>query len=426
MDSVSERAVGRAWANDASWLLGANVLRNLGLIVILVFLARLTTPEVVGRYALALAITTPVFTFAQLGIKGIYLTIATRHRLVAYSTLLIASTMVAVLISLVLAVTFFPQGVLTVLIVALIKVADSFAELFTAPLQLAGSTRTVFLAGAVTAILGSMATLSALVMTGSLDASLVALLVVSAAATLLILVIPALRGSSEATNLSHGVLLEWRPLLLAGVPMGLTNSVLALVVALPQYFLAPLHGQASVGIFAVLMYLLAVADIFTGTLTQAWIPSARRAVAAAATRVAFVRGVLLTAGRWTLIFVPLSAAGLLIGAVLLPVMFGAEYALDTQRAIALAIAVLVLPLAHFGSTAVVVRNLYTHSVIASVIAATVVALASAMLVPPFGILGALWATASGLAVRGAISIVILTASRRPLAPSVQPQGIGPE
>lgn len=72
--SVTPKTSRKTWARDTGWLLGANVSKTAGLLLFLVVLARLTNTEIVGEYALALAITAPVFVFAQFGLKGIFLT----------------------------------------------------------------------------------------------------------------------------------------------------------------------------------------------------------------------------------------------------------------------------------------------------------------------------------------------------------------
>ncbi|WP_035880201.1 hypothetical protein, partial [Cryobacterium sp. MLB-32] len=76
-----------SWAKTTTWLLSATVLRNVGLIVILIMLARLTNSETVGQYAIALAITTPIFVMGQLGLKNVYLTMHRDFRFRSYLTI---------------------------------------------------------------------------------------------------------------------------------------------------------------------------------------------------------------------------------------------------------------------------------------------------------------------------------------------------
>lgn len=405
------------WAKDTSWILSANVLRNVGLIVILVLLARLTSPDVVGRYALALALTTPIFTFAQFGLKGVYLTMRADYRFRSYVVVQVTMLVLALIVSVAVALIFTPDVTLTVALVAAIKGADAMSDLFSGPMQKYRSAPRIFLGYLLGALAASAVTGAALALTGSLDVALAGLMLTSVLTAAVLMGRPARQLTMRHEDSGHSRLRpreDRRAILRAGFPMGLATAILALVSSMPQFFLAHTHGEAAVGFFAVLLYVLAIVDIFSGTLTQTWIPKARRALQdheAAPRR--FLSAVAGTAAWWTLAFVLAAILGLWIAGFLLPLVFGAHYQIGLSEMLPLGVSVALLPAVHFSSTAIVVRNFWTHGVVLGIVAATVSLAACAALIPAFGAVGALWATAAALAARALAGFSILYRRSRP-------------
>jgi O-antigen/teichoic acid export membrane protein len=407
---------GESWAKTTTILLAANVLRNVGLIVILVLLARLTSQEVVGRYSLALAITGPIFVFAQLGLRGVYLTLRSDHRFSSYLYVQLFAVGVALLVSVALTPLFSPALILTVALVAAIKVGDALVDLLSGPLQKYHLAPRILLASTASAILGSAVTATTLVLTGSLEAALAGLAFSSTVVVVTLLWIPSVRltrAREDATHASVTPREDRKAILLAGLPTGFSAATLALVSSMPQFFLAASHGTAVVGHFAVLLYVIALVDIFAGTLAQAWIPRARESLAAVNGHQSdFVRIALKTTFKWMLALAPLAVIGLWVMSALLPVLFGANYTLSLEMAVPLACTIIVLPVAHFGGISVAVKNYYFHGITLSVAAAAISFVGCLLLVPPFSITGALWSTALAFASRGVVSFGILALHAR--------------
>lgn len=399
--------------STTSWLVGANVLRNLGLLAVLVLLARLTTPDDVGRYALALAITAPPFVFAQLGLKGIYLTLHGPQRFGAYLAVQGVATVVATAVSLLITALAAPGLTMSVAFVCAVKAADAFFELAAGALQKEERSATVFVTYSVAALLGVSVVLASLLATRQLEVALGGLAaanLLTAAAT--VAYVRARTSPDPMEGPGDPARSHLSRILRAGIPTGAAAAVLTLVSSMPQYFLAASRGEAEVGYFAVLLYLVAVADIFSGTLTQAWIPQARAESHRDPARRVFARYVLRTAARWTVIFVPLLVAGLAIAFVVLPVAFSPSYRITAEVAAPLAAAILMLPILHFGSTSIAVRNLYVHNITLSVGATALCLVACVILVPAFGVAGALWATAVGFLARAVAAILVLNVAGR--------------
>ena len=396
-----------SWARDTGWLLGANIAKTGGLLVILVVLARRTDPDTVGRYALALAVTTPIFVFAQLGLKGVYLTNARQFHFDRFVRLQLLAAAIATALSCVIAALSAPELLAIVALVALNKCVDTISDLVSGPLQRHGDTGRIFWGVAASSISATGAAIWVLWATGSLELTLFTLLVVSSASVAGAMWLPAwnLARAQEAITEAGGGL---RAIARAGLPIGAGAALLALVGSLPQYFLSVHFGEESVAVFAIVFYTVAVADLFVSTLVQGWIPRAREALTHRDLAPhGFFRFLLRTAANWTLAMLPLSVLGLGLAWWLIPTVFGPEFALNWALAGPIGIAVIVLPLASFANIGVIVCNLYLHAISLSVASAATSFILCFWLIPTLGIAGAFWAITGASLARAALSLLLL-------------------
>ena len=382
--------------------------------MILVILARLTDQETVGRYSLALAITAPIFVFSQLGLKGVFLTHRTENIFSRYFTIQISALILAILASFVVTWVADPTLLPVVLLVGLVKVGDTISDLFAAPLQAFGSTAWVFWGFLAGALFGAIAAASCLVVTGSLELTLLALALASMLGSGVFMWIPAFL---LVTKHSQNPVEQIGPLraenhyiaiIKAGLPSGAGGAILALVASVPQYFLAASWGSSAVAQYAVTYYIIMVADIFLGTVAQGWILRARKALASLEIAPkGFFRFTLSTALVWTAIMVPVSIFGTLLAALLIPLIFGAEYQIAPAIMLPVVLAVLVLPILSFSNMAIIVRNLYIHTITVSAISAAASILFGWLLIPPFGVVGSFWTFVLAAAVRALPGLLLI-------------------
>ncbi|MFJ3391475.1 lipopolysaccharide biosynthesis protein [Leifsonia aquatica] len=403
-----------SWLKMTSWLLVANLFRNLGLIAILVLLARFTDETSVGHYSLALAINTPIFVFAEFGMRTVYLTLHREYRFSSYTAVRVAMIGAALVVGTIVALFFPPEIALTIVLVAAVKFMDSLSDLFSAPLQKYNAAARITRGYFVGAVLGSAVVALTLWQTRSLNVALLALLGVSTIVALGLMWPPARRlvAVAQRGHLFAPRRTELDAIVRAGLPTGVSWAMLALVSTTPQYFLAPTHGAADVGRFAIILYVLAAVELFLNALSQSWIPTARAQWASNDGLRPFANAVARVSARWTVIFVPLGALGALATWLLLPLVFGASYALTWVELLPLTLCVLSTPAVFFGAIGLTVRNLYLEGIVLSTSAAVASIVMCAVLIGPFGIAGALWATFIAYCVRAAAAFVILYRSKR--------------
>lgn len=411
---------------ETSALLISTVLRNVVQIVIVWLLATLTDPETVGRYALVLAIATPAFVVAQLGVRGIYLTHAKPIALRSYVLVQLAFIAAAAIVTVGAAAIFNPSLALLALFVSGAKASDALAEPFSGVAQRFHRTSAILVCSALVAAVGGGVVALTLVSTGSVELATLAFAVVSLLSTAFALAVPAIRlarvGESQSGVLSFGA--SWKYIVAAGLPLGISTGLLQLVTSAPQYVVDQTSGAADVGRLAVLVYAYAVADLVAGTLSIAWIAHAQHDLSRARGTMPITALTLRATARWTALYLPLSAIGVALVWVAYPIVFGTEYALTLDAAIPLGVAVLLLPAANFTTASAIIANKYAHTLSFSVSAAVAGVVAAFAFVPWLGIAGALWAMVVGNAVRAIIAFLVVARGERRASRARPDAGIG--
>lgn len=386
-------------------LLGAQVLRNLAPILLLLLLARFTDQATVGQFSLVLAIATPFFVFAQLGLRTVALTLTPDAGFRSYTVTQFCAVTLAFIAVVIAGAISTPTLLVVVVFVALLKVADAFSDFLSGALQRRHRSHTVLIASFVYAAVASAAAAIALILTRSLAPTVLAVAVVSLLAMYLFLYLPARRLARPSTAPQQSKP-EIGRILAAGVPLGITSAVLALISSFPQYVITANQGEAETARFAVLLYVYALADLATGTVAQAWIPVAQAHLARGAG--AKTLGLALrSALRWTIVYIPVTIAGLFATAWLFPIVFRGDYTLSISEAVPLGLAIIALPVAHFTAIAVAVENYYVHSLLLAVISTSVAIIGCLTLIPLFGLTGAFIALFASVVTRALVAAGIL-------------------
>lgn len=386
-------------------LLGAQVLRNLAPILLLLLLARFTDQATVGQFSLVLAIASPFFVFAQLGLRTVALTLNPDADFRDYTRTQLGAVVLALVAVVIAGAISTPSLLLVVIFVALLKVADAFSDFLSGPLQRRHRSRTVLIASFVYAVVASVAAAIALMLTQSLAPTILAVALVSLLAMYFFLYLPARRAARTTIETPRSKA-EIGRILAAGVPLGITSAVLALISSFPQYVITASQGEAQTARFAVILYVYALADLATGTVAQAWIPVAQEHLARGAgakTLGLAVRSAL----RWTIVYIPVTIAGLFATAWLFPIVFQGDYTLSLSEAVPLGLAIIALPFAHFTAIAVAVENYYVHSLLLAVISTAVAIIGCLTLIPSLGLTGAFIALFASVVTRALVAAGIL-------------------
>lgn len=379
----------------------------------LVVLAKFGSPELVGRFTLALALTAPVLMFAGLRLRAVVSTDAVgRYELGDYTGLLVLSLSAAMLVVAGLAGAGARSGgaelVLTVLILGLAKSVEQVGEFFAGVMQ--NHERMDLLARSQTfkGILSLAAFAGTMTATGSLVwacAALAAawtfgLYAVDLRAVVERLSVPA---ASLAPRFSREKLLSLARLAL---PLAFSVMLTSLFVNVPRYFIDALLGEREQGIFAAMAYVGVIGMRVVNSLAQVVIPRLAKQHAAGDMR-GFARLLALSSG----VGVALGAFGVAVAAAggrpLLSALYSPEFAQRLDVFLWLMAAAGLGYLDSFLEIGVMsARQFWSHPYITAA-GALVLAAGCAALAPSRGLLGVAMAMTLAQAVNIALRGLVL-------------------
>lgn len=412
--TFTEAAKPLSLRRNFSWTFAGNVVYAASQWGMLTVLAKMGTPEMVGQFALGLAVTAPVILFSNLQLRGIQATDAKGEYLFSdYLALRFVTTILALIV---IAVTIFFSGyerdtALVILGVAAAKSFESISDVFyglfqqrermdriahslmlRGPLSLVALGMGVYLGGGVLwGVVG---------MTISWGLILFCFDIPNGAKVLRVdrRTPPSLdAGGVGAIPLPP----KWRPhvlmrLLWLALPLGMVMLLVSLNTNIPRYFIEHHLGSGQLGIFAGMAYLLVAGNTVVSALGQSASPRLAQHYAAGD-----ARGFRTLLCKLMGIGIVLGAAGVLIAAIagreLLALLYTTEFATRADVFVWLMITAGVSYTASFlgyGMTAT--RRFISQFPLFALVAAGSAA-ACAWLIPKWGLIGAAWAMlAAGL------------------------------
>jgi len=271
-----------------SWTLAGNIIYSACQWGIFVLLAKLLSPEDVGKYALGLAISGPVIGFANLQLRSVLVTDA-KHEYAyrEYMALRLVTMVIAILVigGIAFASDNRSSAALVVLLVGLVKSAECVSDLIHGLIQKYERMDRIAKALAIKGTL-SLAFLGvALLATHRLVVAVAAL---SAAYLLVLLTYEArvgrtiLESGLEGGVGSHASALsalrpQWRTgrafaLVRLSLPLGFVMMLTTLNVGIPQYFIRYFSGSADLGIYSALSQFIGMGRLVATALALAAVP----------------------------------------------------------------------------------------------------------------------------------------------------------
>ena len=392
-------------------------------------LARLGTPEMVGEFALALAITAPVFMLAGLQLGSVLVTDANHtYSFGDYLGLRLVTMLLALLATagISIATGYEAQTIVVILAVGVGKAFESISGVFHSLLQRHERMDRIAISTMIKGPLSLAALGTAVYLSGSLlwgalglatvrGAMLVGYDILSAA-----LLLKAVRQLRNPVSNTMNVRAELRPqfdfrtlaqLAWLALPLGLTMMLISLNRSIAQYIVERFLGRGELGLFAAMAYIIVVGNLVVGALGQSAAPRLARyygqgdgaAFRKLLTRLIMV-GVAL-GGAFVL-------AALAAGEQILALVYGPEYARHLDAFIWLMVAAAIYYVASFmgyGMTAA--RYFRVQMPLFALVAATS-GLACLWLAPSYGLRGAAMARVVTAMVQAAGGIAVIAHALR--------------
>jgi O-antigen/teichoic acid export membrane protein len=277
------------------WALSGNVLYAASQWGILVALAKLGTPQMVGEFALALAITAPVMIGTGLSLRGVQATDAAAEYL--FGDYLLLRLLTTCMAGLLIAGIVWLSGygwhtAAIILIVGMAKGFESISDIFYGLLQQHERMDRIALSMIIRGLLSLAAFTSAIFFSRDLLLGACGL----AAAWAFILVVydirigaSILKATSDLDQLAAcfgsqflcGLQLHWRPralvtLTILALPVGIVMALISFNGNIPRYFIEHYLGIRELGVFAALAYPLAAGTMVVSALGQSATPRLAR------------------------------------------------------------------------------------------------------------------------------------------------------
>jgi O-antigen/teichoic acid export membrane protein len=264
--------VNSSLTNSFYWLAVGNVVRAGCQWGMLSVLAKQGSPQLVGQYALGLAITAPVMLMAGLQLNALQVTDARgEYALDDYLGVKTLGTLVALVVvaGLTFGIRFPPDTAAVILVIALSKALDAVSDVFlslwqqreqmrlVATMWILNATSSLILLTIGLKVVGT-ATSAA---TGSLIGSVVAL----SATWLVARDTDIIARHKVWPRFTHDVL---RSLAGVALPLGAVGALLSLNLNVPRYFVAHYLGESALGLFAAAAYPMVVADTLVTSIGQ--------------------------------------------------------------------------------------------------------------------------------------------------------------
>ena len=296
-NSFAKRAsapVGQSLRSNFFWTFTGNLVYAACQWGILVVLAKLGSPEMVGEFALALAITAPVLIGAGLNLRAVQASDALEtHPFSHYLWLRLVTTACALVA---IGVIVFVSGYSTrtasvVMIVACAKAAEALSDIFYGGLQRQERMTRIAFSMMIKGILSLVVVTLGLYLTRDLVVACVALVAVWTLTLLfydvpsgLAIATPPSGRSSEshglfaATSLLTPVPTSAALYTLTGValPVGIVMLLIALNGNAPRYFIERAVGLRELGIFAAMIYPMQAGTTVIAALGQSALPRLAR------------------------------------------------------------------------------------------------------------------------------------------------------
>jgi O-antigen/teichoic acid export membrane protein len=406
---------------DFSWVFVGNAVYAGGQWAILMLLAKLTRPELVGQYALGLAIVLPVIMFASLQLRLVVASdISQQIHFGHYLSLRLLTTILALIIIFVITLLGYHWEMTEViLLVGLAQAIEAISDVFYARLQLHDRMDRISKSLIARSVLSALGLTAGVYFSGSLLWGIVGILLARTIVLLGYDIRDRTHGlAPQSRRLSQNETLKprWdlnvqRELLCFSFPLGIISVLVALNSSIPRYFVAHALGERALGIFSAIAFMFAAGSLVAVSLGQSvFTRLARSYVAENLVEFRSLLGKLLALGA------ALGVCGVIVarlaGREILTILFRPEYA---ERADLLPWIMAVGGVGYmaqflgFGMTA---ARYYNSQIVLFILTNLSVAAASYLLITRQGLLGAIFAMLISVVVQLAGSIIILVVGLR--------------
>ena len=394
-----------------TWTFAGNVLFGVSQWAVLSLIAKLGSVEMLGQYAFALALTTPVSMLSHLNLRAVLATdMERRHSFGDYLAVRVASTVLALAVFAVMAVIAGNSAELAAVIVLLgislgaDNISDACYGAFQRDERMSVIARSMIARGLFS--LGALA--MALRVTGKLPLAVAAL----AAGRAFVLLLHDLPLASRGQELERsGAAAQWA-IFRTALPLGLVLMLVSFASNVPRYAVEAFLGARELGVFAAVAVFLNAGSTVANALGQTATPRlarhySEREVTAFRRLTATLTGLTVLVGVAGVLFAAVAGQGFL------RLAYSAEYAANAGLMVVLMGAGVLVYLAVLLGYVITSARSFLVQLPLLILVASAAAAANWLLVPSMGLTGAAVsiALAAGLQIGGQLLILHRTLRR---------------
>ncbi|MBN2021482.1 MAG: oligosaccharide flippase family protein [Pirellulales bacterium] len=384
-----------------AWMLTGNVTFAACQWGVLVILAKLGSPEMVGQFVLGLAVTAPVIVFADLQLRGLQVTDARRQysfRDYMALRLVTMALATAVILGMIVFGTFSREVCLLIAAIGAGKVFETISDTSYGALQQYERMDRIGRSLVSKGLLSLAAAGAGVLLTGSVLAAAVGLLIVRAG-WLAFYDLPGvvwLHGGDVHSIVPRWNLHSMARLTWTAIPLGLASVMLSLNTNIPRYFVEHHLGGKQLGFFAAVAYVGVVGTTLARAMAQSAMPRLARDYVHG-NRASFIR----VFRRNVLASVAISAASVLVAAVagrwILTLLYTPEYAEHADVFVVIAVAMGLQLVGAFVGAPIRATRRFRVLLAARVLSTTLLLALGWLLIRAHGMTGVAWAMVASAA-----------------------------
>ncbi len=355
----------------------------------LIVLAKLGSPEMVGQFTLGLAVTAPIVMLTNLQLDIVQATDAKQEY--AFSDYLglrlIGTTIALVVIAIVTLWTGYSlQTSLVILLVGLAKAFESVSDIFHGLIQQHERMDRIAISLMIKGPLSLLLLGLGVFLSGSVVWGVAGLVIAWA----VVLVACDIRNGTLILNRVPKIRLNWKTLISLmwlSLPLGLVKMLLSLNSNIPRYFIEEYLGERELGIFAALAYLMVAGNMVIFALGESASP--RLAKYYSARNLPAFRGLLIKlVGLAALIGGMAIIVAQFAGRELLTILYRPEYGLHQDLFVLLMVAGAISYMSSFLGYGMTAARYFRVQTPLFVIVTAISAIACLWLLPTQGLIGA--------------------------------------
>ncbi|WMT42371.1 oligosaccharide flippase family protein [Paenibacillus sp. D2_2] len=374
--------------------------------VIVVLLNKFGSPEIVGQYALGLAVTAPIFMLSYLHLRSVLIVDSSgKYSFGDFIGLRIVTTAVAFTITagFITLSGFNWNTVLVIFFISLYRIVESLSDILLGIIQKQEKLDQISISRMAKGLFSILTFILVFIPTHSL---LLALFIMNVGWLVITIGYDARKARALASLRPVFNRSQLKQLLIVSSPLGIVLALMSLNTNIPQYAIAFFRGEYDVGVYASLSYMIVACNVVVTALGEAITPRLARWHTGGRHH-EFIHLI----GRMVLIGIGISAfacvIGWMFGRQLLTLLYSPELAREIVLFRWLLVSTILVFVSSFLWYAITATGKYTAQIPLFVCTAMTNALACFLLVPHYGVLGAAMGVILALFVQMIGSVIVL-------------------